>query len=300
MKESEALQKQKRINRRNNIIVIILLLALIGVGTLFFLQRRENNVVIAELNVEKDSIKQELNKLIVGYDSIQTENDTIKVQLDSAQLRVQDLLQEIDRNKRISYSNIRKYQKQVKTLRGIMRNFVVQIDSLNQRNQELMAENLEVKKEYKKVENINKELTKEKKKLEENLVKASKLTLSQLMADPLNRRDRETSTARRAEKIRVYFIINENITAKRGQKNIYVRIMRPNQLLMLKNSNNTFKFEDLEIPYSAMREIVYEGKQLPVAIYWDNRGEEDFMKGEYVVDVFADGNNIGTTTFTLK
>jgi len=76
--------------------------------------------------------------------------------------------------------------------------------------------------------------------------------------------------------------------------------MRPDQLLMSKSEDNLFQFEDLKIQYSAMREVVYEGHDLPVAIFWDNTNEPELMTGKYTVDLFADGRNIGTTTFELR
>ena len=42
-----------------------------------------------------------------------------------------------------------------------------------------------------------------------------------------------------------------------------------------------------------MREVNYEGQELPVAIFWDNTNEPELMVGEYSVDLFADGNIIG-------
>jgi hypothetical protein len=76
--------------------------------------------------------------------------------------------------------------------------------------------------------------------------------------------------------------------------------MRPDQLLLTKSPNDLFQFEDLKIPFSAMREVNYEGQDLPVNIYWDNAGEAEFMVGTYTIDLFADGNNVGTTTIEFK
>jgi archaellum component FlaG (FlaF/FlaG flagellin family) len=76
--------------------------------------------------------------------------------------------------------------------------------------------------------------------------------------------------------------------------------MRPDQLLLTKSANDLFQFEDLKIPYSAVREVNYEGQDLPVNIYWDNAGESAFMVGTYTIDLFADGNNIGTTSIEFK
>jgi len=181
-----------------------------------------------------------------------------------------------------------------------MRDFVVQIDSLNRRNEELMAENLEVKEQYKKVESQNVRLSQDKEELQQNLQRAAMLEVRELLASPLNNRSKTTKYAKRTEKIRIYFVLGKNVTTKRGSKNIYARIMRPDQLLMSKSPDNLFQFEDLKIQYSAMRNINYEGKELPVAIFWDNTTEPDLMVGLYTVDLFADGNNIGTTTFEIK
>ena len=300
MDELEFQKKIKAKERRNNIIVIALAVILVAVGVLYFLQNREHHSIVVELNAEKDSIQIELNSLVVSYDSLQTENDTINEQLFVAQAKVKDLLLEIEQTKRVSLEKINSYQKQVTTLRSIMRDFVVQIDSLNRRNQELLAENLEVKEQFKRSETEKQQLSEERDRLEQNLQRAAVLQVRELMAEALNSRNKETRFAGRAERIRIYFIINENITARRGTKSIYVRIMRPDQLLMSKSADNLFRFEDLRIQYSAMREVVYEGHDLPVAIFWDNTNEPELMSGTYTIDLFADGHNIGTTTLELR
>lgn len=294
------IQNIKAKERRNNIIVIALSVILVTLAVLYFMKDREHRAIVSELNVEKDSIQFELNDLVYRYDSLATENDTINEQLFVAQAKVKNLLTEIEQTKKVSLEQINSYQKQVTTLRGIMRDFVVQIDSLNRRNEELMAENLEVKEQYKLVESEKQLLTQEKQELEKNLQRAAVLQVRELMAEALNSRSKDTRFANRAEQLRVYFVLAENVTARRGVKNIYVRIMRPDQLLMSKSENNVFQFEDLKIQYSAMREVVYEGHDLPVAIFWDNTGESDFMPGKYTVDLFADGHNIGTTSVELR
>jgi len=286
-------------DKRNNLIVIFLSLILMVLLVMFFMQRSDYRQIIGEISAEKDSIQFELNRIIVSYDSLRTENDTINEQLYIAQTKVKDLLLEVEQTKRLSIERITRYQQEVTTLRDIMRNYIVQIDSLNRRNQILMAENIEVKEQVRQVESQNVQLTQEKLRLEQNLQRAAQLEASNLVAVGVNNRDRETNSANRATMIRINFTLNRNITARRGAKNIYVRIMRPDQLLLSKSPDHLFQFEDLRIQYSAMREVNYEGNELPVAIYWDNEGKP-FMTGKYTIDVFADGNNIGTTTLELR
>ncbi len=294
------IQRLKAKERRNNIIVGVLSVILVTLAVLYFMKAREHQVIVSELKLEKDSIQIQLNDMVFRYDSLALETDTINDQLFVAQAKVKNLLLEIEQTKKISLEQINSYQKQVTTLRGIMRDFVVQIDSLNRRNQQLLAENLEVREQFKQVETEKQQLTQEKQKLEQNLQRAAVLQVRELFAEALNPRGKDTRFANRANQLRVYFVLAENITARRGTKNIYVRIMRPDQLLMSKSENNLFQFEDLKIQYSAMREVVYEGHDLPVAIFWDNAGETDFMPGKYTFDLFADGHNIGTTSLELR
>lgn len=300
MSETGNGNRDKRKDLRNNIIVIALSVVLAMVVVLLFVQRNAHNEILGEIKAEKDSIRFELTRIATSYDSLSTENDTINEQLLLAQSKVRDLLIEVEQTKKVSFGKISGYQKQVTTLRGIMRDFVVQIDSLNRRNEQLMAENLEVKEQYKKVESKNEQLSQEKQRLEKNLQRAAMLEARELIAEPLNSRSKETKFTKRTEKIRIYFILGANVTSKRGANNIYARIMRPDQLLLSKSPDNRFQFEDLKIQFSAMREVNYEGLDLPVAIYWDNSNEPELMAGTYTVNIFANGNEIGETTFELR
>ncbi len=300
MSEFENIPAQKSKNLRNNIIVIVLSVVLVAMIVLFFMQRREHGMIMGNIRAEKDSIQNELTQIVAGYDLLKTENDTINEQLIYAQAKVRDLLIEVEQTKRVSYEKITDYQKQVTTLRGIMRDFVVQIDSLNKRNEQLMAENTQVKEQFKQVEIKNEQLSQDIENKDKRLQRAAQLETRDLIAEGLNSRGKETRFAQKAVSIRISFVLGKNITSKRGAKNVYVRIMRPDQLLMTKSPNDLFQFEDLKIPFSAMREVNYEGQDLPVNIYWDNAGEAEFMVGTYTIDLFADGNNVGTTTIEFK
>ena len=297
--EIDAMERRSK-DRRNNIIVISLSVILVVVVVLFFMQRRDHNVILGEIKAEKDSIQSELSVIASSYDSLKTENDTINEALFVAQAKVKDLMLEVAQTKKVSFSKISDYQQQVTTLRGIMRDFVVQIDSLNARNEQLMAENRQVKEQFVQSEQEKQQLSEEVERQQQRLQRAAMLEARQLEATPLNNRSKETKRAQRTEKVRIYLVLSKNVTAKRGPKNIYARIMRPDQLLMVNSENDVFQFEDLKIQYSAVRNVVYEGQELPVTVWWDNTNKPQLMPGTYTVNLFADGNEIGETTFTLR
>lgn len=293
-------QKAKKTIDIKNILVIILSVVLIAFIVLFILQRRDHNTILKELNNEKDSIHLELEQMVVNYDSLKTDNDELNTTLLVTQNQIKNLLVEVEQVKKASYQEISNYKNQVGTLRGIMKDLYNQIDSLNERNKLLYAENQEVKQMYSEQRTRSEKLEKEKEQLEKTVQKAQILEALGLEGTGLTPRDRETMKVARTQKLMISFTLSKNLTAPRGSKNIYVRIMRPDQLLLINSPNELFRFEDLQIPYTAMREVNYEGMDLPINIYWDNTGKDPLLPGSYTIDVFADGFNVGTTTFVLK
>jgi chromosome segregation ATPase len=299
IKEETQPTSKKSIDKKNIIVIALSVILLIVIG-LYVFQRREHMEIVSELNNEKDSIKVELEELVVNYDSVKTDNEQLNNSLLVTQNEIKNLLVEVEQVKKASYSEIMKYREQVNTLRGIMKDLYTQIDSLNERNKVLYAENQEVKQMYSEEKSRSQQLEKEKEKLQQTVKRAQMLEALDLRGTGLNPRNRETMKVARTQKLMISFTLSKNLTAKRGPKNIYVRIMRPDQLLLINDEEDTFRFEDLKIPFTAMREVNYEGMELPVNIYWDNTGKKPLMPGTYTVDVFADGYNIGTTTFVMR
>ena len=287
-------------DKRNNLIVIVLSVLLVALAIIFFWQRNSWQTDAALIKADKDSIAAELSKMVTNYNSIRSENDSLNKTISYAQTKVKDLLTEVEQVKNASYRQITQYRKEVTTLRGIMHDYIIQIDSLNQKNQRLMAENVNVKQQVTEVKTVNQQLQVEKKKLEQTVTLAAQLEAKGLKASGISAKGKEMVKSARIDKVKIDFILSKNLTAKRGAKNIYVRIQRPDQLLLMKSDKDMFKFEDMKIPFSAMREVEYEGSELPVSIYWDNSKESPLIPGKYTVDVFADGRNIGTTSFDVK
>jgi uncharacterized protein (DUF3084 family) len=285
---------------KKNILVIALAVILVVVVILFFFQRNAHNEIVGQMNQEKDSIQSELKTLVVNYDSLKTDNEDLNTTLMVTQSEIKNLLNEVEQVKKASYREISGYRSKVTTLRGIMKSLYNQIDSLNERNKVLFAENQEVKLQYTEVKSENEQLSKEKEKLEQTVKRAQILEALDLRGTGLNPRDKETLKVARTSKLMISFTLSKNLTAKRGAKNIYIRIMRPDQLLLLESEQDLFKYEDLKIAYTAKREVNYEGMELPINIYWNNTGKDPLLAGTYTVDVFADGNNIGSSEFVLR
>ncbi|MDC1106345.1 hypothetical protein OAT16_06535 [Prolixibacteraceae bacterium] len=286
--------------KKKNIFVIVLAVILAAMVILYFTERNQHNEVLTEMGQEKDSILSELTQMSVGYDSLTVENDTLTQNLQMASEQVRQLLTEVEQTKKASYKQISRYRKEVTTLRKIMRNYIVQIDSLNKRNAVLLAENQQVKKKIASVSEKNEKLSQTNEELKEQISIAAVLEAKDVKAYGINKKGNENHKARKIEKLKVTFTLSKNVTAERGEKNIYIRVMDPFENLLTEDENQTFEFEGSKIQYSAQRSVNYEGEALPVAIYWDNTNKPPLSKGKYIVHIFTDGNNIGEASLEVK
>ncbi|MBR8534356.1 hypothetical protein KDU71_02205 [Carboxylicivirga sediminis] len=286
----------------NKAIYIIGSIALVVIAVLLYLfisNKQQYQAVVEEMTEEKLILTEEFQALALDYDSLHSNNDTLNLQLEQEREKITHLIEEIKTIKATNASKIREYKKELSTLRGVMRNFVIQIDSLNRRNEELVQENIEYRKQHDKIAQSYKELEKVKEKLDKKVEIASQLETRNIELMGLNAKGNDTKKIRNVAKIRMCCTIEKNITAPVGMKTIYIRIMRPDEVLLISSKDNVFEYEGEDINFSAKREFEYGGEDVDVCVFY-SVVDGELLKGVYVVDVFVDGFNIGTSSFELK
>ncbi|MCT4601354.1 MAG: hypothetical protein N4A59_00445 [Marinifilum sp.] len=279
-------------------VLIGLGIVLVVVAVMYYSEHRENKRYIGEITAEKLNLQNELELLSADYDSLQTSNDTLNVQLKMEQEKISELLERMRVFRNNSYAEINKYKRELGTLKEVLRDYIVQIDSLNTRNQLLTAENVRVKKQINWVKERNQKLEESTENMKEVISKAAALDVTDLTCVPINKKGKTVKKISKTLKLKTIFTLSKNITASTGAKEIFVRLTRPDEMVLGNPQNLLFDFENTKLVYSAKREIDYEGDALEVAIFWDNDGS--LIAGEYKVDVFAEGNHIGNAKFLLK
>jgi FtsZ-binding cell division protein ZapB len=279
-------------------VLIGLGIVLVVIAVMYYSEHRENKRYIGEITAEKLSLQSELELLSADYDSLQTSNDTLNVQLKMEQEKISELLERMRVFRNNSYAEINKYKRELGTLKEVLRDYIVQIDSLNTRNQLLTAENVRVKKQINWVKERNQKLEESTENMKEVISKAAALDVAGLTCYPINKKGKTVKKISKTVKLKTNFTLRKNITASTGAKEIFVRLTRPDEVVLGNPQNLLFDFENTKLVYSAKREIDYEGDELEVAIFWDNDGS--LISGEYKVDVFAEGNHIGNAKFLLK
>jgi len=282
--------------------VLGLLVVVLAVAVYMLLDTRKNlNLVSDDLaekteffRVEKDSLEGELRNIYFRYDTLETNNLELEVEMQQQKEKIEKLIsiQADDAYK------IRMYRKEMETLRSVLRSYIVQIDSLNMKNQELMASNKQLRNTELRLSTEKEQLEKDKTQLEEIKDLATTLQASQIDMVMLNKRDKESDRIRTAVKVKVDFVLRANNVAIAGEKKLSLRIIRPDQVVLGSPELEMIDLNGEPVPASASRVINYENEDLPVSIFWTNDGE--IVPGEHVVELYSEGKLIGTASFVLK
>ncbi len=295
-------KNEKEMNKNRNLIIIIIVLAVIVAGVSYFaINQAQQNKEMSELfAIEKQEMENEYSNFATQYDELQIQinNDSLREKLESEKLKTQRLLEELRQVKTSDAAEIMRLKKELKTVRAVLRTYVIQIDSLNRLNAALKQENEEVKNKYTAATAQISNLSQEKETLHQKVSLAAQLDATNIAAKTVNKRGRKTSRVKNVKKIEISFTIVKNITAETGNKAIYVRIARPDNSILTKNDTDKFKYEDKEISYSIKKYIEYTGEEQTVTVYWNV--EEFLSAGTYTIYIFADGNMIGQGSFSMK
>ena len=284
------------------IIALVVALVLIILGVTFFAVHQMNkNEEMGELfALEKEEMENEYSTFATQYDELQVQisNDSLKERLMSEKIKTQRLLEELRQVKTTNAQEIMRLKKELKTVRAVLRNYVMQIDSLNKINAKLTEENREVKNKYSSARREINTLAKEKKDLHEKVNLAAQLDVTNIVVEAMNKRGRQTTKVKDVKKFAITFTIVKNITAETGNKPVYIRIAKPGNDVLVKNDTDTFDYGSTKLNYSIKKYIEYTGEELQVTVYWNV--QEFLTAGQYKVYVFADGNMIGESSFNLR
>jgi myosin heavy subunit len=280
-------------------IIALLLLAAIAVWLYSGLQEQKQvNRDMQELaELDKQEMENEYERFTQQYSEMMTQinNDSIIAQLTQEQMRTQQLLDELKQVKASDAREIARLKKELATVRSVLRQYIIQVDSLNRLNESLRNENSRVKGELEQSNREKEGLQNEKQTLSEKVAIAAQLDATNIQMMPLNKRNKTAKKMKDCKTLQVNFSIAKNVTAQNGNRTLYVRIQSPTGEVL---SAGTFAYENKQLEYSMKKVVEYTGEETSVTVYW--QVAEFLSAGEYRVSIFSDGNMIGSRTFNFK
>lgn len=286
------------------IVIAVVVIVALSVALLVVFRNAQNTEqqmqeMVEQINYEKEALEEEYSDLAFfeGFNHTM-QNDSILKLLDTEKKRVQLLLEELRQTKATNARRISELKKELASVRKIMVSYINQIDSLNRVNTSLMRENTDIRNRYTEATQTVEILSQEKENLTEKVKLASMLEVRDIVVTTLNERERKTMRLRKIALIKFDFVVLKNITAPTGNKVVYLRIVTPDERILTKKNTDMFEFEGSEISFSCKKQFEYMGDEVAETLYWSV--EEILIEGTYRVDIFIDGNLVGSQSFALN
>ena len=304
---AETLPARDQDSKRTVVVVIISILLAANALLLwqFFEKKKHLEEVTKTLEVttsDKDQLSAELLRIKAEYDKLNEENSALHNQLTERDEAIRQKMEQIQRL--INSGDAEKLKQaraELEVLKRMNENYLAEMESLKTVNIQLNEKNTQL------VTNLNTEQTKVATLQQENSVLSNKVAVgSVLKASNLilkavriknSGKELETNRASRTDKLKISCIINENKVIDAGMQNIYIRVLSPDGAVM-STSQETFDYNGQATLYSAKESVDYQNRDTEFSIYW-SKGTA-YSKGRYTVELYCNGNQIGSSNLDLK
>lgn len=293
------------------IIIIIILMALNGLFIYNYFTTDKKLVQTEETLFATDSAKAEVEKILGEtqnslnlYKGKNSELDAFLKEKNDSLQEYAERIEHLLRSGKLSKVQLEKAMEEIDQLRYYKRKYLNQIDSLSTRINFLNKENNELRGNVDKEKRKNENLSMENTRLNNKVAIGAKLNAKQVFITGIknrsNGKERETNRASQLEKLKITFTIDENYVNDPGTKTIYIKVIGPDGATLYNESagSGSFTFQGQESLYSTKQQIEFEQKAQEVTLYW-TKGST-FGKGQYKIELYADGFMIGNSSFELK
>lgn len=280
-------------------VLILLLGGVVAYLTSSLQEQKAANAEMQELaEIDKKEMENEYRQFADQYSEMKTRinNDSIVAQLTKEQQRTQELLKELQNVKSTDAREITRLKKELATCRAIIRSYVLEIDSLNRMNQNLRAENTQIRGQYEEANRQIEGLNSEKASLSEKVAIAAQLDATGISMSALTDKGKKAKDLKKCRNFQISFSIAKNVTASAGNKTVYIQVKTPTNTVL--TPSGSLSYENRQVQYSAKKSLEYTGQDTPVSMYC--KANETLIAGTYKVSVFCDGNMIGSRSFTFN
>lgn len=262
---------------------------------------------LATVSTDKAAVENQYNAALARLDEMKGQSIQMDSLLNDRNAEVEELKRKIKKildNKNASESELKKANSMIAQLNSKMAEFQNTITALKQENITLTEEKKQLTTAQ---ENLKEEKRKVEKTLETTIETASILHASDFKMEAINRKKNllgkdkevETGKAKKADLIKFSFDLDENRVSESGEKVIYICVYKPNGSIA--GNNSKFKLSNgAEKGYTTSKTISYKQGEKVNDIVTQWIPSEDFEKGNYKVEVYHMGYNIGSENVTLK
>jgi len=303
-------------NKNRNILTGILVVALLGTwGYIIFDKnktRQEKEGLTTQIitsDSAKNELQRELDDAALRLDALKTSNVRADSLLQTKDKDIQALksrVQTILNDKNATTAQLSEARRLIAQLKGNIDTYTAEIENLKSQNLQLTEEKRVVTEERDVVTRHYDSATQVIRQKEELIDVGSTLHASNFsiigIKEKNSGKEKETSTAKRVDKLRISFVIDENRITPSGLKDIYVTITSPDGSPVTVDAlgSGTFVTRDgVERPFTKKIRINYvQGQKEPVKVEWSQNS--NFQTGNYKIEIYNNGFKIGEGVRNLK
>lgn len=258
----------------------------------------ERTSLVNELNLEKEDLTAQMVALQNDYATLSSDYDTINSQLDSSREEVSQLIDRIKKTEATNRAKIRQYEKELGTLRTIMRSYIVQIDSLNTLNKKLTADAAAARREAAESRRRAESMQQTVEDLTSQVATGSVIKGRGLILEAYNSSDKVTDRSSRTVRLLASLSLVENDLAPKERVRVYIRVKDPDGILLTNSNMTSFEFNGETLIASASREVDYTGSEVELSIYLNDIPE--YTKGVYKVEAYTEAALLGKAELLLR
>ena len=294
----ERKKAEKKSNGGLKAVMIAMIIIALALGAALYYVLTSKNKLVNELNEEKADLTEQIVALQSDYENLSSEYDAINAQLDSSREEIAQLVARVKNTEATDRAKIRQYEKELGTLRTIMRGYIAQIDSLNTLNHQLAEEAATARREAEETKQANVKLTQRVDELAGRVTAGSVIKAHNFVMYAYNNNDKVTDKANRVVRFLVNLSLVENDLAPHGPVRVYVRVTDPDGNLLSDGRGTTFTFNGETLEATASREVDYQGQEVDLGIYINNI--PSFQKGVYTVNAYTTQAQLGHGELLLR
>ena len=300
----ERLERQEAEKKNSNgvlkavMIAMIIVAVALAIGLYFVLTSK--NKLVNDLNTEKVELTEQIQALQADYENLSSDYDTINAQLDSSREEIAQLVDRVKKTEATDRAKIRQYQKEIGTLRAIMKSYIKQIDSLNTLNIELREEAREAHREAEQHKQKYADLKKISDKNAERASAGAVLKARGISLTAINKSNKSTDRSSRANKLKACLSLIENQIAEKGDRTVYIKVFAPDGTQLGGSQQTPFTCKGEDMIASASRVVDYQGEEIEVCVYFTRSQDAKFSKGVYRVEVYTSESALGSAELVLR
>ena len=294
--EREERERKEKKGPRTVMTILTCVAAALALVLGYMLYQR--STLVKALEGEKTELAQQMKDLQSDFSQLSSDYDSINSQLDTSREQVAMLIEKLNHTEATNRAKIRQYEKELGTLRTIMKGYIVQIDSLNTLNKKLTADAAAARREAAEARSANEELTAQVEDLSSKVSAGKVLKARAVSLTGYYSNNKPGDRHSRVDYMVAGLTLVENSLADRGPVRVYVRVKDPEGILLMNNESTEFSVKGEVLQATASREVDYEGAEVDLSIYINDI--EEYVKGVYTLEVYTEKSLLGKAECMLR